>query len=97
MPKRKGRDWTEWKKEITGMHRLDSEWKNHRKVRCYQDQTTTSLTLHRGLGKTDSQDKKEVLKWFLIFLALLVARKIYFEMTKDEKIRNNPTSQSRVR
>ena len=97
MPKRKGRDWTEWKKEITGMHRLDSEWKNHPKGRYHQDQTTTSLTLHRGLGKKDSQDKKEVLKWFLIFLALLLARKTYFEMTKDGKIKNNPTYQSRVR
>lgn len=98
MSKRKGRDWSEWKKEVTGMHRLGSEWKAPPEARFHQrEETTTSITLPREFRKADSKDKKEVVKWFLIFLALLFVRKVYFELTKHEKIRNESSYKSRSR
>ncbi len=98
MANKKGRDWTEWKKEVTGMRRLGSEWKAPNEARYHQrDETTTSIALPRGFRKTDQKDRKELVKWALIFLALLFVRKIYFEMTKHEKIGHEPSYKSRAR
>jgi hypothetical protein len=95
---KKGRDWSEWKKEVTGMRRLSSEWKAPPNARYYkQENTTTSMTLLREFRKSDTNDKREMVRWFLIFLAVLLLRKIYFEMTKYDKIRNEPTYKIRSR
>ncbi len=97
MARKKGRDWTEWKKEVTGMQRLGSEWKAPPEARYHQrNETTTSIALPREFRKTETNDKKEMLKWALIFLALMFVRKIYFEMTKQKAVQE-PTNKSRAR
>lgn len=98
MSKKNGRDWTEWHKQITGMHRIGNDWKTPpQKPRRHQQETTTSMTLPRGFRKEDQDEKREIIKWFLIFIALILARKTYFEMTKYEKIRNASSYKSRSR
>lgn len=94
MPKKNGRDWTEWQKQVTGMHRLGNEWKSPRqKNHEHLEETTASMVLPREFRRDHSEDKK-ILKWILIFIALLFVRKVYFEMTKYEKIRKEPTYKS---
>lgn len=98
MAPKKGRDWTEWKKEVTGMRRLGNEWKAPPEARYHQrNETTTSIALPRGFRKADHKDRNELVKWAMIFLALMFVRKIYFEMTKHERIKNSPTYNSRLR
>lgn len=80
------------------MHRIGNDWKTpSHKSRRHQHETTTSMTLPREFRKEDSVEKREIIKWFLIFLALIFVRKIYFEMTKYEKIRNESSYKSRSR
>ncbi len=98
MANNKGRDWTEWKKEQTGMRRLGSDWKAPPEARYHQqEETTTSITLPREFKRTAPNDKKEMVKWILVFIALMFVRKVYFEMTKHDKIKSESTSKSRAR
>lgn len=95
MSSRKRRDWSEWKEHVTGMHRLDSGF-NQRHVSSGSHQATRTAVSLRDLDleKTSSATRPWV--WVLVFLGLLVVRKVYFEHTKFERLRN-PASVERIR
>lgn len=97
MAKRNGRDWSEWKEHITGMHRLGSDnfKQPHLGTRRYE-QTHTSITMPKQF-----YDRKEaepsIRIWIIVFLCALLARKCYFEFTKHSKLKGTAAPISRVK
>lgn len=90
----KGRDWTEWKEHITGMHRLDSRFDQpHLRTRVHRLQTHTGISL-RELEKSQ-EEKNKIWIWVFVFLGMLLLRMGYFELTKHERIRSQKSSISR--
>ncbi len=98
--KKPGRDWSEWQKQLAGEERIANKWKapnlENRIQDIDQDETTASMVLPRGFQRGHSDDRK-MLKWILIFIGLMLARKVYFEISKSDKVRSSPTSYSRSR
>ena len=92
MAKKKGRDWSEWKEHITGMHRLDNGFKQqHMGTRFHQLQTQTSLS-YRNRDLDDDEGKQpRIWVWVLVFVGMLLIRFCYFEHTKQERIKERET------
>ncbi len=86
MGKRNGRDWSEWKEHITGMHRLGSDFKQPHLSSRGHEQTQTSITMnHRFDARKESDPNIKV--WVIVFICAILARKCYFEFTKYERIK----------
>lgn len=96
MANKKGRDWSEWQKQIEGEEHLPKKWNAPRlESRINQhDETTASIVLPRQFSR-DYAEEKKMLKWILIFMCGLLLRKCYFEITKYERVRNEATTVSR--
>jgi hypothetical protein len=97
MGKRSGRDWSDWKEHITGMHRLGSDnfKQPHLGTRGYEH-TQTSITMHHRFDERKETDPNIKL-WVIVFLCALLARKCYFEFTKYERIKATAAPISRVK
>ena len=93
---KKGRDWSEWQKKITGKEHLHNQWKAPRldSRAHHHDDTTASMVLPRGFHR-DYTEEKKMLKWILIFLGALLLRKCYFEFTKHDRLRSEATNIAR--
>jgi hypothetical protein len=94
MAKRNGRDWSDWKEHITGMHRLGEGNFRQPHLGSPSHETQTSLSISRHFDKKEKSDPS-LRVWIIVFICALLARKCYFEFTKYSRIQSASASHSR--
>lgn len=87
MAQKKGRDWSEWKEHVTGMHRLDNGF--HQRNLSHHKRSEATVT---GISLRDLEEEKKeprIWVWVLVFLGMLLVRYSYFQITKTDKVRSS--------